>query len=128
MMRLLSQVVIADGHIFQSEVDAFVSGVRKLGLVDEGGAVLSAATIRAWFNGYLMELNQTAESEGRDVAVTRLILSLAEWPDKQAVVETLEAISVSDADFHSEEKLLISIVKAYWQFEGLDVEKTTIGA
>jgi len=50
----------------------------------------------------------------------QLILSLAEWPNKQAVVDVLEDISLADADLHREEKLLISIVRAYWQYDGLD--------
>jgi len=126
MMRLLSQVILADGHIFQSEIDALVTGVRRLGLTDETGNVLPAGVIRDWFNAYLMELNETWTTEAKDITLTKLILSLAEWPDKQAVLDTLEAISVSDADFHKEEKLLISIVKAYWQYEGLDAPGATI--
>ena len=128
MMRLLSQVILADGHILQSEIEAFVKSVQTLNLSDETGAALTDQHIRAWFDAYLVALNETDTLEPKDVAITRLILSLAEWPDKQSVVETLENISRADADFHMEEKLLISIVKAYWQYEGLDSPGSTIGA
>lgn len=128
MMRLLSQVILADGHILQSEIEAFVKSVQTLNLSDETGAALTGQNIRAWFDAYLVALNETDSLEPKDVAITRLILSLAAWPDKQSVVETLENISRADADFHMEEKLLISIVKAYWQYEGLDSPGSTIGA
>ena len=128
LMRLLSQLIFADGHIFQSEIEALISGVQQLGLEDASGQVLSPDQIRVWFQGYMQELNETSSDAPKDVEITRLILSLADWPDKQSVVEALEKISVSDADFHKEEKLLISIVRAYWQFEGLDAEGATIGA
>lgn len=126
MMRLLSQVILADGHIHKSELIAFISGVQELGLADQSGAVLSADQIRAWFEGYKLELNKTWSTQAKDVALTHLILSLAEWPNKQAVVDVLAKISVSDAEFHIEEKTLISIVRAYWQYEGLDAPGATI--
>ena len=128
LMRLLSQLIFADGHIFPSEIEALISGVQDLGLEDTAGQVLAPAQIRNWFAGYMQDLNESPSSAPKDVEITRLILSLAEWPDKQSVVEALEKISVSDADFHKEEKILISIVRAYWQFEGLDAEGPTIGA
>jgi uncharacterized tellurite resistance protein B-like protein len=126
MMRLLSQVILADGHIHESELIAFISGVQELGLYDQSGAALSADQIREWFEGYKLELNRTWSTQAKDVALTHLILSLAEWPDKQAVVDVLAKISVSDAEFHIEEKTLISIVRAYWQYEGLDAPGATI--
>lgn len=128
MMRLLSQVILADGHIYDEEIEALVKGVAELGLTDQSGALLSAEQTRAWFKAYLQELNDTWSTEKKDVTLTRLILSLANWPDKQAVVKTLEAISLADANFHTEEKLLISIVRAYWQYEGLDAPGAKIGA
>ena len=127
LLRLLSQVILADGHILDTEVNALVKGVADLALTDDEGQLLSADVVRDWFAGYLDELNAHDSKEPGDVAITRLILSLADWPEKQAVVDTLESISLSDADFHIEEKLLISIVRSFWQFEGLDAPGATIG-
>ena len=120
LLRLLSQVILADGHVHQTEIEALAQGAVTLGLKDEAGTVLSGDTIRQWFESYLPELNKIWASKKKDVTVTRLILSLANWPDKQAVVDTLEKISMADSDFHIEEKSLISIVKTYWQYDGLD--------
>ncbi len=120
MMQLLAQVILADGHIFATEIEALALGTVKLGLKDEDGALLSSAATRQWFKDYLQELNTTWSTTPKDIVLTQLILSLAEWPDKQAVVDVLENISLADANLHREEKLLISIVKAYWQYDGLD--------
>ena len=120
LLRLLSQVILADGHIFRSEVEALVKGVETLELRDSEGHLLTPQRVRDWFTGYLEDLNEASSNVPKDIALTQLILSLADWPDKQAVVETLEKISFADAEFHIEEKLLISIVKAYWQYDGLD--------
>jgi hypothetical protein len=90
--------------------------------------LLSADDIGSWFKGYLQELNETSSTESKDVALTRLILSLSDWPNKEATVTTLENISLADAEFHREEKYLISIVKTYWQFDGLDASGSTIAA
>ena len=126
LMRLLSQVIFADGHIFQSEIEAFLSGVQRLGLTDAEGQILLPFQIREWFEAYKQELNGSPSDAPKDVEMTRLILSLADWPDKQSVVVTLDAISLSDAEFHKEERVLISIVKAYWQYEGLDADGAII--
>lgn len=126
LMQLLSQVILADGHIYETEIDALVQGANELGLKDQSGALLSKKVIRKWFNEYLQDLNKTWSTMPKDVALTHLILSLAEWPNKMAVVDALEKISLADADFHIEEKKLISIVKAYWQFDGLDAPGSTI--
>lgn len=128
LLRLLSRVILADGHILDTEINALVKSVSDLALTDDAGNLLSTDIIRDWFKGYLDELNANDSREPDDVAITRLILSLAEWPDKQAVVDALESISLSDAEFHIEEKLLISIVQSFWQFEGLDAPGATIGA
>ena len=122
----MSQVILADGHILQSEVEALIAGVRELKLSDATGAALTVSQIREWFDAYLVELNETWSTEKKDITITRLILSLADWPDKQSVVDVLTKVSLSDAEFHKEEKLLISIVKAYWQFEGLDAPGAVI--
>jgi hypothetical protein len=126
LMRLLSQVILADGHIHKTELQALVTSVNKLGLSDENGHALSPATIQKWFEGYLDELNATWSTAPKDVTLTTLILSLAEWPEKQAVVDALEMISLSDADYHSEEKRLISLVKTFWQYDGLDAPGSRI--
>lgn len=128
MMRLLSQVILADGHIYPSEIKALISGAQTLGLSHSGGLRLSPLEIETWFNGYKDDLNAASSDLPKEIALTQLILSLADWPDKPAVVETLEKISCADAEFHLEEKVFISIVKAYWQYDGLDAPGATIGA
>lgn len=126
LLRLLSQVILADGHVYETEIEALVKGAMTLGLKDETGVFLSSDTIRQWFENYLPELNKIWASKKKDVTITRLILSLADWPDKQAVVDTLEDISRADDNFHIEEQTLISIVKTYWQHDGLHAPGSTI--
>jgi len=126
MLRLLAQVILADGHILETEIKALAQGARELALTDENGRHLTAQDIQNWFNDYLDELNRSRSKERKDLALTRLILSLSEWPNKEAVVETLEKISLADSHFHRDEKTFISIVKAYWQHDGLDAPGSKI--
>ena len=120
MMRLLSQVIISDGHIYHTEVKALTSGANRLGMTDEMGQKLSDTQCLEWFRAYLDELNQTVPAEPHDVIITKLILALSDWPDKQAVVQTLEAIGVSDGQYHKKEKDMLALVKTFWQYEGLE--------
>lgn len=120
LLRLLSQVILADGHIFASEIEALIRGVRQLDLKDQFGAMLGDDDIRNWFEDYKLALNAEKSPLRKDVALTHLILKLADLPNKQAVIDVLTEISLADANFHIEEKTLISIVRAFWQFEGLD--------
>jgi len=126
MMRLLTQVILADGHIHKTEIEALAQGVADLDLRDEAGALPPKEDVMQWFEAYLDELNTTWSKTPKDIELTRLILSLAEWPQKQAVIDTLEKISLADNEFHASEKSLISIVKAYWQYDGLDAPGSKI--
>lgn len=126
LLRLLSQVILADGHIMRSEIEALVSGASELNLKDKFGTDLSDNNIRDWFESYKLTLNADTSNLRPDIALTHMILKLADWPRKQAVVDVLTKISVADADFHIEEKTLISIVRAFWQFEGLDAPDAKI--
>ena len=117
---------MADGHIYPSEIEALITGVQGLRLTGSDGEILSGDQLRAWLDSYLQELNETWSTEDPDVTLTRLVLSLAEWPDKQAVVNVLVKISLADESFHIREKTLISIVKTFWQYDGLDAPGSTI--
>ena len=118
--------MLADGHIYETEIEALIQSAGTLDLTDETGTLLSAENIRQWFNDYLQDLNKTWSKTRKDIVLTQLILSLSEWPNKQAVIDTLEKISLSDGDYHIEEKKLISIVKTYWQFDGLSAPNSKI--
>ncbi len=120
LLKLLSQVIVADGHIHDSEVDALIECSKSIGLKDTFGILLGDKTIKSWFSDHAEELSAFKASDNSDIQLTRLILSLADWPDKVSVVNALEKIMLADGQLHMEEKLLISIVRAYWQFEGLD--------
>ena len=120
LLRLLTQVILADGHIMASEVEALVRGAKRLTLKDKFGSVLTDADIRDWFEAHQLTLNAETSNLRQDVALTHMILKLSDWPAKQAVLEVLTEISVADANFHIQEKTLISIVRAFWQYEGLD--------
>ena len=126
LLRLLSQIILVDGHVHSSEMDALICGVRRLSLQDSFGRDLSDADILGWFEDYKRSVDAGTSSVPQNVALIHIIMNLADWPDKQGVIDALTEISVSDANFHIEEKSLISIVQAYWQFEGLEVSNTRI--
>ena len=126
MLRLLSQVIIADGHIHDSELNALTDCVKSIGLKDKYNILLGHEAVKNWFSDHADELSAFKASDNSDVQLTRLIVSLSDWPEKQPVVDALEKISRADGQVHMEEKLLISIVRAYWQFDGLDADGAMI--
>ena len=128
LLRLLSQVILADGHVMPSEVDALVRGAERLALKDQFGNALTEKNIRDWFRDYQLIVEVEIPALRPDIALTHLILKLADFPDKQVVIDVLTEISVADDDFHDEEKTLISIVRTFWQFEGLDAADAKIEA
>ncbi|NNE57044.1 MAG: hypothetical protein HKN36_02955 [Hellea sp.] len=128
ILELLAQVIVADGHIHSSEIDALAEAAKSIGLTDQQGALLKEAEIKHWFISHTEEISAFHDTDNSDIQLTRLILSLSNWPEKQKVVDALGAISRADHEEHMEEKLLISIVRAYWQFEGLDAPGATIGS
>lgn len=126
VLELLSQVIVSDGHIYESELEALSRCAVAIGLSHKNGEPVSEDFVRGWFEAHRTQISSFRANDNSDVELTRLILSLADWPKKQAVVEALIDISKSDGNMHIEEKLLISIVKAYWQHDGLDAAGSTI--
>jgi len=122
VMELLSQVIVADGHIYKSEIEALTECASSIGLADTSGKLLTEDFVRGWFESHSAQISSFRADDNSDINLTRLILSLSDWPKKQAVVDGLIAISKSDGLMHTEEKLLISIVRAYWQHDGLDTK------
>lgn len=128
ILELLSQVIVADGHVFESELEAFSACAADIPLLDNNGNQITPDFVRGWFEAHSSQISTFRANDNSDIDLTRLILSLADWPEKQAVVDALIKISRADGDEHLEEQLLISIVKAYWQHDGLDAAGSTIGA
>jgi len=128
ILELLAQVIVADGHVFPSEIDAFASCAADIPLLDNAGKRLSTDFVRGWFESHATQISAFRQDDNSDIQLTRLIISLSEWPEKQAVIDALSKISKADGNEHIEEKLLISIVKAYWQHDGLDASGSTIGS
>ena len=129
ILELLAQVIVADGHIYESELEAFASCAGDIPLLDNQGNRISKDFVRGWFEAHAPQISAFRANDNSDVDLTRLILSLSEYQDKQTVVDALIKISRSDGDEHLEEKLLISIVRSYWQHDGLeDAKGSTIGS
>lgn len=128
ILELLAQVIVADGHVYESELEAFAACAAEIPLMNNKGERISNDFVRGWFEAHSSQISAFKANDNSDVDLTRLILSLADYPNKKAVVTALINISQADGDEHIEEKLLISIVKAYWQYDGLDAPGSTIGA
>jgi len=72
MLRLLAQVILADGHILDTEIEALAQGARELALTDKNERPLTAQEIQNWFETYLDELNRSRSKERKDLALTVL--------------------------------------------------------
>ena len=114
LLRLLVQVIVVDGHIFDTEIQALKRGVAKLGLTHQNGIALSETDIHDWFEAYKGEYKSEHSPLNNDVALTHLILDLSDLPNKKAVIAILIDICLADENYHKEEKTLISTIKAYW--------------
>ncbi len=115
ILKLLCFVILADGHIYAEEIDALSECSNTIGLMDKQGHPLSREVVQKWFYAQKTTLSESNSDTDRDIILTRLILKLADYPDKPKVVEALQSISAADGIIHREEKLMTSIVKAYWQ-------------
>jgi len=126
VLELLAHVIVADGHIFEAEIEAFIDCAADIPLLNNAGERLSGDFVKGWFESHATQISAFRANDNSDIDLTRLILSLADFPDKQTVVDALVKISRADGDEHMEEKLLISIVKAYWQHDGLHAPGSSI--
>jgi len=115
VLRLLCYVILADGHIFEEEIEALTKCAAEIGLKDKTGIALSDETVSNWFHTNKVELMHKNARADRDISMTHLILDLDKWPGKEKIVEALHHISAADGLVPREERLFTRLVSAYWQ-------------
>ena len=114
VLKLMSFVILVDGHVCPSEIDALVQCAKKVPLYDSDQVLLDDRFLTHWFNQNQKAISDTVLSSERDVELVRLVTGLSGLLNKDAVVKALIHIGYADGHLHGAEKVMISIVKAYW--------------
>jgi len=115
LLNLLTKAVIADMVIKDVEIEAFVTAASSLSLTDIHGQALTPDMLRDWFNRHHNELYQVYFGSDGNMEMTRLVMRMQDRPDKDAILKALGIISETDGNFHMNEKVLISLIDAYWK-------------
>lgn len=114
VLKLMSFVILADGHVCPSEIDAFVQCAKQVPLYDTDQVLLDDRFLTHWFHQNQKAISEAVLSSESDVELVRLVTGLSGLPNKDDVVKAMIHIGYADGYLHETEKVMISIVRAYW--------------
>lgn len=114
ILTLLGVMILADGRVRESEVDAFVEGVRVLQANFEPGDASPDHAIRGWYDYHASRLRELSQSEPFETAITPLLADLSELPNRQLLLDQLGVIADSDLHRDPTERDLLTLAAAFW--------------
>ena len=114
IFTLLAIIVVADDRVYKEEVDSFVAQVEILKTEVGSEALVTTKLAFDWFHAQRDEIRAKIQQENSQFFVVRTIQGLLDFPDHGALLRSMEAVSVSDREFHIEEKSVIELAAAYW--------------
>ena len=114
IFTLLAIIVVADNRVYKEEVDCFVAQVDILKAEVGSDALVTPKLAFDWFNAHRDNIKAKIQQENSQFFVVRTIQGLLDFPDHGALLRSMEAVSVSDREFHIEEKSIIELAAAYW--------------
>lgn len=114
IFTLLAIIVVADNRVYKEEVDSFVGQVDILKSQVGSEALVTSKLAFDWFIAQRDEIKAKINQDNAEFYIVRTIQSLMDFPDHGALLRSMEAVSVSDREFHIEEKSIIQLAAAYW--------------
>ncbi|WP_371396750.1 hypothetical protein [Fretibacter rubidus] len=114
IFTLLAIIVVADDRVYKEEVDSFVAQVDILKSEVGSDALVTPKLAFDWFVAQRDEIKARVQQENAEFFIVRTIQGLLDFPNHGALLRSMEAVSVSDREFHIEEKSIIQLAAAYW--------------
>ena len=114
IFTLLAIIVVADNRVYKEEVDSFVGQVDILKSQVGSEALVTSKLAFDWFIAQRDEIKAKINQDNAEFYIVRTIQSLMDFPDHGALLRSMEAVSVSDREFHIEEKSIIQLAAAHW--------------
>lgn len=122
VFTLLAIIVVADERVYKEEVDCFVAQVDILKADINGETLVTPKLAFDWFVAQKNEIQAKLKSDEAEFFVIRTIQQLLDFPDHAALLRCMQSVSMSDEDFHIQEKTIIELAAGHW---GITLESNT---
>lgn len=117
VLSLLGVTIIADKRVFSAEIEAFLKAAKDLKLARLIDPKLSEARLLAWYEMNKDDLTEKVHSPYFKTWFYDCLDSLADLPDKSALLKAMGDISLSDGELHVSERALIVLAKLHWKMD-----------
>ena len=116
IMTVLAISIVSDGRIADEEIAVFKQAVTHIALSDAELRPPSEDAAISWFSKYHHDIRTIAfgSQDEFETRLTELLDRLALHVRPEALIHTLEMISISDGEVHINERRLISFIKKHW--------------
>lgn len=117
ILSLLAVTIIADKRVFAAEIQAFVKATTQLKQALLIEPKLSEAKLLSWYEMNKDDLTEKVHSPYFKTWFYDCLDSLADLPDKSALLKAMGDISLSDGELHVSERALIVLAKLHWKMD-----------
>jgi len=117
VLTLLSMMVLADGKVYQEEMEAFKKAAIELRDLICPKVMLTEQMAFDWFTLHRDNILERMGTHNYPTAVAETLENLDVLPDKQMFVMALLKIALSDGVEHGAESRLITMASKHWDVE-----------
>jgi len=122
VLTLLSMMVLADGKVYQEEMEAFKKAAIELRDMICPQVMLTEQMAFDWFTWHREDILLRMSTFNYPTSVTETLENLSVLPDKKMFLMALLKISVSDGVEHGSESRLITMASEHWD---VDISKAS---
>ena len=114
ILCLIAACIFADKHIYDSEIEAFVTSTLKLKIAKRLEPKLSKTRLLAWYEENKQTIRQRLETPYFKDWFYDLLNQLAKVPDKDSILNVMRDIARADGEVHISERALITLAERHW--------------
>ena len=113
LLRVMSVMVLADSRVREEEIRVFVYRMKALRDRLARDLMFSDGLVRDWFDAHREELCEALETDS-DAEVDSALEALDDFPERQKLVDALNAVARADGERHPTELRIIACAAERW--------------
>ena len=117
ILSLLAAIVVVDQRVYEEEVAAFISGVKRLSAEGLFKVNLSYDKIRTWFEAHQDDIRKNVISPFFKEWIAALLDRIPHIENKSSILAVMNDIAKADGRVHISERVLVSFTENYWRAE-----------
>lgn len=114
LLSLLAVTIIADKRVLSEEIDRFISASNGLYIARVIEPRLTEAKLLAWYEAHKDDLKQRLNGPDFEKWLYGCLNRLNHIRDKQAILDVMADIAVSDGELHVSERALMALTARHW--------------